>query len=340
MSDFHPCCPPPTGLVRPVRVDPDGISGPTRGAAAGPRWRTASHGLLVPASTPRTVEQRILEAAVRLPAGGMVTGWAALRLAGASWFDGLAADGRTPLPVPALLPHASRIRGAGLAVTRTRHELPTAVGRFGIPCVPGEAALLHELRRATSARRAGVAVDMALAARVVDLGRLREVAAAQRRLPATTSYALGRACAECRSPKESEMLQVWEADLGFPRPHMNRQVLDLSGRVIAVVDLLDVGCGTYGEYNGAAHRSRARQRRDEARASALRDVGLEGFVLVAGDPERVWRERMRAARGRAAWLTGDQRRWQVGAFVPAPPLGGADEEALDAIMLEHYRALE
>jgi len=339
MSDFHPCCPPPTGLVRPVRVDPDGTSGPTRGAGAGPRWRTSSHGLRVPASAARTVEQRILEAAVRLPAGGMVTGWAALRLAGASWFDGLAADGRTRLPVPALLPHTSRIRGAGIEVTRTRRVLPEAAVRFGIPCAPGELALIHELRRATSARRAGVAVDMALAAQVVDLDRLRDVAAAGARLPVAVSYALGRACAECRSPKESEMLQVWETDLGFPRPLMNRQVLDLSGRVIAVVDLLDVQSGTYGEYNGASHRSRERQRRDEARADALRGVGLEGFVLVAGDPERVWRQRMESARARALWLPDDRRRWRLGAFVPAPPLPDAEEAALDTIMLEHYRSL-
>lgn len=343
MSDFHPCCPPPTGLVRPVRVDPDGISGPTRGAAAGPRWRTTSHGLLVPASAPRTIEQRILEAAIRLPSGGLVTGWAALRLAGAAWFDGLAADGRTPVPVPVLLSHTSRIRSAGVAVTRTRRLLPEAVTRFGIPCVPGEAALLHELRRATSARRAGVAVDMALAAGVVDLGRLRE-AAPQRRLPAAVSYALGRACAECRSPKESEMLQVWEAELGFPRPLMNRQVLDLSGRVIAVVDLFEEQSGTYGEYNGGAHRSRKRQRRDEARADALRRVGLEGFVLVAGDSERVWRERMQSARSRALWLPVDRRRWRLGEFVPAPPLPradrAADEAAFEALMLEHYRSLE
>jgi hypothetical protein len=340
MSDFHPCCPPPTGLVRPVPLDPDGVSGPTRGAAAGPHWRASSHGLVVPASAPRSVEQRVLEAAVRLPAGAMVTGWAALRLAGAAWFDGLGADGRTPQPVPVLLPHTARIRSAGVAVTRTRHVLPDAVVRFGIPYAPAELALLHEVRRATSARRAGVAVDMALAARVVDLGRLREAARTGPRLPAAASYALGRACAECRSPKESEMLQVWEADLGYPRPLMNREVLDLSGRVIAVVDLLEEQSGTYGEYNGGAHRSRERQRRDEERADALRNVGLEGFVLVAGDPQRVWRERMQSARARALWLPADQRRWRLGDFVPAPPLPDADEAAFEALMLEHYRSLE
>ena len=324
--------------MRPVRVDPKGVSGPRRGTAAGPRWRTCSHGLVVPADVPLTVEQRILEAAVRLPAGGMVTGWAALRLAGAAYFDGLARDGRTPLPVPVLLPHASRIRGPGVLVERSRRPLPEPVPRHGIACAPSEVALLHEVRRAGTRRQAGVVVDMALAARVVDLAVARALAAT-RRLPEATAYALRRACAECRSPKESEMLQLWEDELDLPRPLMNREVLDLSGRVLAVVDLLEVESGTCGEYNGAAHRSRERQRRDEERADALRAVGLESFVLVAGDSEGVWRRRMLAARGRALWLPPHERRWRVGAFVPAPPLDD-DEAALDAIMLEHYRSLE
>ena len=136
------------------------------------------------------------------------------------------------------------------------------------------------------------------------------------------------------------MLQVWEGELDLPRPLMNHEVRDLSGRVIAVVDLLEVASGTYGEYNGAAHRSRERQRRDEARADALRGVGLEGFVLVAGDSEAVWRTRMLAARGRARWLPPAERLWRLGAFVPAPPLPDEDEAALDAMMLEHYRSLD
>ncbi|HSF97079.1 MAG TPA: hypothetical protein VLA55_00190 [Ornithinibacter sp.] len=291
----------------------------------------------MPADVPLTVEQRVLEAATRLPPGSMVTGWAALRLAGAAWFDGLAPDGVRLLPVPVLLPHASRIRSAGVLVTRTRQVLPVPVARSGIPCAPSETALLHELRRATSARRAGVAVDMALAAGVVDLARLREAAG---RLRGAAAYAIERACAECRSPKESEMLQVWEGDLGFPRPLMNREVIDRSGRVLAVVDLVEDASGTYGEYNGAAHRSRDRQRRDEARAAALRDVGLEGFVIVAGDSEQVWRQRMRSARSRASWLPADERPWRLGRFVPAPPLPHPDEAALDAMMLDHYRSLE
>ncbi|NYE35957.1 hypothetical protein F4692_001061 [Nocardioides cavernae] len=291
---------------------------------------------MVPSDVEPTVEQRILEAAVRLPAGGMVTGWAALRLAGAAWFDGQWVQGGE---VPVLLPHASRIRGAGVRVERTRRRLPEPVDRYGVPCAPSETALLHEVRRATSARLAGVMVDMALAARVVDLAVVRDLASRASRHEAV-AYALERACGECRSPKESEMLQVWEGDLGLPRPLMNREVLDLTGRVVAVVDLLEDVAGTYGEYNGAAHRSRERQRRDEARAHALRGLGLEGFVIVAGDSERVWRERMRGAYDRSLRLPGPERLWRLGAFVPAQPLPDADELALDTIMREHHRAYD
>ena len=337
VSDFHPRCPPPTGLVRPVRVDPTGRAGPRRGTAAGPGWRRSSHGLYVPSRVASTVEQRVLEVAVRLPVDGVVTGWAALRLAGASYFDGLGADGRTELPVPVLLPHGSRLRSAGVLVDRTRAALPTPVERHGIPCAPSEVALLHELRRAATSRTAGVMVDMALAAGVVDLPAVRSLSAG-RHQPSPVVHGLGRACAECRSPRESEMLQVWEDDLGFPRPLMNRQVVDRAGRVVAVVDLLDVPSGTYGEYNGAAHRGRERQRRDEARADDLRTLGLEGFVLVAGDSEPTWRRRMAAARSRARWEPAERRAWRVGAFVPAPPLTDPDEAALDAIMLEHHRS--
>jgi hypothetical protein len=338
-ENWHPRCLPATGLVTPVRRGGASRDGPTPGALRGPSWLQVARGWHVPAGTQRTPEQRAFEVGARLRPGLLLTGWAALRLAGASYFEGL--EHRTPRPVPVLVPHHARLRGPEVRVERTRLPIPPAVWHAGVPCVPGELALLHELRHAASARRAGVMVDMALAAGVIDLGRLREMAA-QRRLPATTTYALGRACAECRSPRESDMLQVWESVAGFPRPLMNREVRDLSGRLLAVVDLLDVEAGVCGEFNGAAHRSAARQSRDEKRHHALRGVGLETFTVVGGDPDVVQVERMTAARGRALWLPPAERRWHVGAFVPAPALVVPDleEVAREQIMLEHYADLE
>lgn len=338
---WHPRCPPPTGLVAPVRRGIDDRAGPTPGVLRGQAWRPAARGWHLPASTPSTPEQRAFEVVVRLPEGGLVTGWAALRLAGAAYFEGLASDRCTPLPIPVLLPHSSRIRGGGVRVERTRLPLPQAVVRHGVPCVPGEVALLHELRRATRPRDAGTMVDMALAAGVVDLGRLRQPVGGKR-LPAAATYALERACAECRSPRESDMLQVWESVAGFPRPLMNREVRDLAGRLLAVVDLLDVAAGVCGEFNGASHRSAHRQSRDEQRHAALRGVGLETFVVVGSDSDAVMVERMADARTRATWAAPEDRRWQVGAFVPAPALVVPDaaEAERNAIMLQYYADLE
>lgn len=92
---------PPTRLVVPVRIDPEGKIGPTRGQARGPGWRSSSPGLWVPSNTSAdTVEQRILEALAWAGPEAVATGWASLRLQGGGFFDGLARDGRTRLPVP------------------------------------------------------------------------------------------------------------------------------------------------------------------------------------------------------------------------------------------------
>src|SRR5688500_12559606 len=76
------------GLVAPIAVDPRGATGPTRGEARGPHWRTTRRGLFVPAVVERTPEQRALEAGAVLHDGEAVTGWAALHWSGGSWFTG------------------------------------------------------------------------------------------------------------------------------------------------------------------------------------------------------------------------------------------------------------
>src|SRR5687768_17306817 len=81
---FEPRCSPPEELFLPRRVDPTGARGPTRGQAAGAGWRRVGPDAYVPASADPTVpEQRIVEATAHLDERGAVTGWAALRAAGA-----------------------------------------------------------------------------------------------------------------------------------------------------------------------------------------------------------------------------------------------------------------
>ena len=104
MEPWYPLLSPFAVVVSPKRRDVTGEDGPTPGLARGPNWRASSRGLHVPATVDLTIEQQIVEAGVRLPERGMITGWAALRLAGAAYFEGRQRD------VPVLLPHASRMR--------------------------------------------------------------------------------------------------------------------------------------------------------------------------------------------------------------------------------------
>jgi len=312
MEPWFPLCPPVFGLISPVRAG--GEDGPTPDETRGPNWRAPSHGLHVPANVDVSIEQRIIEAGARLPARGMVTGWAALRLAGAAYFEGRQRD------VPVLLPHASRIRAPGVEVRRTRLPLPTSEVRYGVPCAPLAVALVHELRLERDFRELVVMIEMALLAGIVTREEIREVLESTRRMHTRHFDALDLATGECRSPPEVRMTLTWLLDARFGKPLMNREVLDLDGRLLAVVDLLDAESGSYGEYDGEAHRGRARHRRDVERAEVLRDVGLEGFTIVAGDSVDVQVQRMTAARRRALWLPERERRWQVGKHVPMKSL--------------------
>src|SRR3954469_2721021 len=108
----------PHELAWPVRVDDEGRAGPTRMQARSKAWRRTSRGLFVPAATPQTVEQRIVEAAAVLPAYGGVTGWAALRWLGGTWFDGTDARGQRPV-VLALMDSSIRAQ-RGIALSEER----------------------------------------------------------------------------------------------------------------------------------------------------------------------------------------------------------------------------
>lgn len=313
MDAWSPRCPPPSGLVRPVGLDPRGSSGPTRAAARGARWRRTSPGLYVPAHVGRSVEQRILEVAAALPAGAVVTGWAALRLFGGGFFDGQAPDGSTPLDVPVLVPHTTRIAGRpGVRVLRDTRT-PRPVDRHEVPCAPPERAVYDEMRLAADDREAVVVMDMAAAAGITSIRRVTRSARDEVRRPGAGRVRRGLLLASesSRSPTETRMRLVWELDAGFPAPLVNRAVLDGAGRLVGVADLLDVEAGVAGEYDGAVHRARARHRKDVARQERFRSVGLETFTVVAGDDVATQVGRMRAARDRALWLQPEQRRWSV-----------------------------
>ena len=313
---WDPRCELPGTLVRPARIDPAGLTGPTRGQTQGGRWRATSHGLYVPVHVDSScVEQRILEQAVRVRDHGAVTAWASLRWRGARYFDGSAgAEGKLPIP---LLRRAGgrRMRDERAAVSR--RQLPPYDREFvrGIWCATAERGVFDEVHRLRSLRPAVTAVCMALAA---GLTTLRDLRAYARERTAWEAVPLFREVLtygnECfRSPPEVGMYLCWLLDAGLPEPMVNPPVFDLHGRFVGIPDLLDLEAGVVGEYAGAAHRGRERHRRDVAREERFRDVGLEPFTVVAGDlaEDLVVVHRMHAARRRARWVAPEDRQWTI-----------------------------
>ncbi|MGY2874177.1 hypothetical protein ACVW00_001367 [Marmoricola sp. URHA0025 HA25] len=308
-------CPPPTRLFVPVAVGTEG--GPTRSQTRGSRWRRSSPGRYVPASVDRTVEQRILEAAQRLPDGGAVSGWAALRLAGANFCDGLASDGISLLPVPLVGPPESNFR-TGPDCTRHRQLLDESeiVIRYGVPCTVVERALLDAARWAPDIREAVVVVDIALAAGLSTSSTLASYADLLGQLPgaALLRRSVRLAVNRSRSPNESRMRLIWQIDGRFPAPRCNWPVADLTGRRIGRPDLLCEQLAVIGEFDGFDHSGASARSTDAGKESDYRDAGFELFRVTGRDlarPDVVLR-RMRAAVARAG-ETARPRRWLLAA---------------------------
>ena len=250
------------------------------------------------------VEQRVLEASVRLPTGGAVTGWAAARLHGAAYFDGLACDGRTRLAVPLVVPRASGLRSLpGSTVHRDPLPPEEVVRVAGVSVTVPVRAVFDEMRRVGDPREAVVALDMAAAAELVSLREMRSYAGQRRswRRGRRPAWAVAMASELSVSPGETRMRLVWVVDAGLPPPLVNQPVWDLDGRLLGVADLLDPHVGLVGEYDGATHRHAHRHARDVHREDLFRRAGLE-YVTVTGpdlaDPPLLV-ERIRHARARA-----------------------------------------
>lgn len=345
MSEEHwqPRCTPPRGLVRPVPVDHSGERGPTKAQAAGPHWRRTSSNLYVPATVDRDIpEQRIIEQAARLAPGGVVTGWAACRLHGAAFFDGLMPDGRTRRPVLAVPAPGTRTRSdADMVVTREPLGPNEVWRRAGVLVTEPRRALFDEMRQCQDWREAVVAFDMMAAAGLVSRRQMQDYTAARTRWrrSSVVAKALPYGSEHSRSPNECRMRLVWEVDAGLPRPLVNQEIFSRSGRLVAVADLLDPVAGVVGEYDGAAHLRTRRRHRDVVREEALRRLHLEYFDVVRPDltSRAELADRMRTTRSRAKFLAPGQRPWTI-----EPPPGWPREPSLDErlFLLEMNRRAE
>lgn len=315
----------PEGLRRPLRVDPTGRAGPTRAAARSSRWRRVAHGWYVEEDgRPDVVEQRILEQAVRVPATGAVTAWAALRWVGAGFFDGTKDGGRTVLPVPVVMGRHGNLRpNDNLAISWEQFAPWERRVVAGLPCAAPARALFDEVRRRNAVRPGVVAVDMACAAGLITAGEFGEYVATR---PAWTGVPLVRKVLplvdpRSMSPQESLLRLVWVIDAGLPTPLCNQDLLSPEGAFLGRPDLFCPEVGLVGEYDGADHLREDRRSHDRAREERFRDHGLEYVSVVRGElnrPGQVAR-RLRAAYYRALDTPRIQR-WQLpGGIAPSDP---------------------
>lgn len=314
---FHPDRP---TLVAPVRTDPRGESGPTKGQARGRGWRSPSRGLHVPADVELVVEQRIVEAAALIPDGrGAVTGWAALRWLRARWLDGTTPGDPQGLPVDLAMAGDIRPR-SGINICEERWSPIEVMVVDGLPVTIPQRSVGFAMRYAADVRAAATICAMAAYDDLVSREEMETYIGPAPRfgLSSWTGVpqargALPLVSENAWSPREVTMSLIWQLDAHLPRPLLNQPVFDRDGRHIGTPDLLDVAAGVVGEYNGALHLIGERHARDVRREERFRDVGLECFTMLAGDStdRREMARRMQAARRRARWRPPDQRLWTV-----------------------------
>lgn len=267
------------------RAGPDRVRGADPWEARGSRWRRTSRGWYVPAEVKASVEQRILEQAVRLPACGAITAWASLRWQGATFFDGLDPQGRE-LGVPVVLGGWADLgRDRLVAVSRERFWPGQIEVVADVPCARVERSVFDEMRRVGGIRRAVVAVEMARAARLTSLDMVVAYVAGCNGWTGVPVVAksLILASEDSKSPPETYMRLNWVIDAELPPPVCNKPLFDLSGNLLGYPDLFDPVAGVVGEYDGADHLERDRRRNDAAREQRFRDHGLEYFERVRGD---------------------------------------------------------
>lgn len=311
-ASVHPGHP---AVVVPVRVDPDGVAGPTPHQARGPRWRRTSPGFYVPAHVSRDLpEQRIREAAQLIPGYGGVSGWAALRWQGGRWFGGLDQGGRHVRDVVVTTMIHARAH-PGVQISEERLNPREVVVVDGLPLTIPARSVLFEARYAGRLSRAMQAIDMAAYDDLVSLAECHAY------LPHLSGWigvgrareALAMADENSWSPQETDMRREWVLDAGLPRPLCNVPVFGLDGRLVGTPDLFDPEAGVVGEYDGGHHLDGAQRGRDLRREAAFRRVGLEYVAKVAADcaDPAHYLQRLHDSYRRASYLPEARRLWTL-----------------------------
>lgn len=222
---------------------------------------------------------------MHLPGHGGVTGWAGLSWLGDPWFGGLARDGKTLLPVP-LATGLIHIRSQpGILVSEERCKPRDLVVVDGLSVTIPARSCCFEMRYAASEWAAATALDMAAYSDLVSIEEARAYALDH---PGWTGIdrcrkALALADENAWSPPEVRMRELWMSAAPTARLACNAPVFDRRGRLIGVPDLLDIGAGVVGEYDGAVHLEGEQRATDVRREGQFRGHRLEYVTMISAD---------------------------------------------------------
>ncbi|WP_210649364.1 hypothetical protein [Nocardioides sp. SYSU D00065] len=333
----------PAGLVWPTRRRD--AEGPSPWQTRSGAFRSVGAGWWVPADVNASVEQRIVEAAARLPAHGAVTGWAGLRWLGARWSGGVGPDGRDRPVVLALGSRHTRRPSAGIRVSQELVPAGHIRRARGLRVTSALWSVAFEMRKAPSEEAALVAFEMAAyddLVSVAELAAFIDEALWIRQGVQRVRDLLPHLEENSWSPPESVMRRTWQL-AGHGRPLANRPVFDRAGRFVGTPDLLDAHHGVYGQYDGALHLAGAVRHADVAKDAAYRALGLEGVTMLAGDlaDRGPFCNRLREAYARAARRPADLRLWARELPAWWVPTSGVEQRralsAHDATRLLAYR---
>jgi hypothetical protein len=200
-------------------------SGVSRRVLAGSRWSSPHRGFHRDTVVNDPARQRILDAAVLLPDGGAVAGWAAAYLQGVSYLDG------RDEPVLLAVPPGRLINRPGIAIMRAKLDPGDLVTRHGLPCTGGARTAFDMLRRAPGLVEAVVAGDCLLHSGLVTEPALATYVASHpgRRGIAQLREALSLLDPATASPPESRLRMLCQRDAGLPRLLVNVPVYDVGG---------------------------------------------------------------------------------------------------------------
>lgn len=155
-----------------------------------------------------------------------------------------------------LVANGERLESTAQAVV-ARQSVPAAevTSEYGVRCVTAERATVDEMCRVRDVREAVVVLDMAMAAGLTTVRRVREHLATRGSIKGirVCHRALPLAREGSRSPQETRFRLIWEVDAGWSAPFVNRAVYGEGGSFIGVPDLLDPVRRVVGEYDGADH---------------------------------------------------------------------------------------